>query len=651
MVGTTKAALRSLLNRGVRKSSLPGESSKVGYHSSNRTSYGSRLILFCLTCFLIAGISTAATAATEWSTKLDGDVSFYQDTNFGILLASTEKSLYAIDGESGSVLWRRKAKKLEATDVAPVPGTDMVLISLEDGGKSRLEAIDIVSGDSIWRTDKVRGAVMQMAVDPGSNLLAAVLVRDAKGRPRDGFRRKPRIHVFDLREGNELWDRELEGEIEMMPSAWGEDKDVPYTLDNYHPPVFLDDRLYLFYEGLTSLEARTGKERRREKFRVNEEGLALTESDPVADETAIYVSGHGRVRAISRLSGDTIWEAKDLGTVPEMVLTANVLFVRTGGRFTRLNDGETVERGPYGVSAIDTRSGKVLWRFKGADKGITNLAFPNPGTILIADRDDLIAIDAATGKRSWKLSHKIDDASFVLLNQRGQSVVGGRNEIAGFDLTARTENWREHHDPPGRGVLRTVAAIAARAAALYFRYGGAASTALRGIRTYNAITSFRWSVLASSVGLPNLTTLASNYARDYATDYARNRISTFGVLSRVQRPESVSVTSGRQPQIGGEVQERLLDRIDPARQLEKLSRFLWHRRQLAALQGRYMYFFTDTPQGRGLVGVNVDTGISDRIIKIGDPDERFITDEVAELLYTSRDDRLAAYPFSREIGR
>ena len=47
-------------------------------------------------------------------------------------------------------------------------------------------------------------------------------------------------------------------------------------------------------------------------------------------------------------------------------------------------DGETIERGPYGVAAIDARSGKVLWRYKGADKGITNLVLANPATVTIA---------------------------------------------------------------------------------------------------------------------------------------------------------------------------------------------------------------------------------------------------------------------------
>ncbi len=106
------------------------------------------------------------------------------------------------------------------------------------------------------------------------------------------------------------------------------------------------------------------------------------------------------MRAISRETGDTEWEAKDLGLTPEMVLAGNVLYVRTGGQFTRIKDGETVERGSYGLSAIDARSGKVLWRYKGADKGITNLLIPGPNVLAVADRDDLIFVDAQTGKRT-----------------------------------------------------------------------------------------------------------------------------------------------------------------------------------------------------------------------------------------------------------
>lgn len=592
--------------------------------------------LMLLLCCLPGNVA----ASTRWSSKLDGRVRFYQMTELGVLVAGTDKSLYALDGESGDVLWRRKNARLDETDVAPVPGTDILLLSLEDGNRTRLVAADLITGDTLWRSDKVRGAVMQMALEPNTNLLAVVFARDARAKAREGCKRKPVVHVFELGEGRELWKRELESEVEMMPARWSEDGDVPFTLDNYRPPLFLDNRLYLFYEGLTSLDAQTGKERKREKFRVNEEGLALTEADAAADERAVYVSGRGRVRAISRTSGEEIWEAKDLGLTPEMILTRNVLFVRTGGQFTRLRDGETVERGPYGVSAIDVDTGRVLWRYKGADKGITNVVLPDSSTVVIADRDDLISIDAATGKRRSKLSHKVERAAFVILNESGEAVVGGKNEIAAFDIPAGRNVWRSRHNPPGRGLLRTVAAVAARAAALYFRYGGTASAAFRGVRVLNAVSSFRWSGVTAHAALPSLTSMATDYTRDFVSE----RFAPLGVLSRARQ-----VSSLRSPQAPGlpgpsvDVEDRLLDRLDPAHQLERLSRFLWRRRRLATLRGQWMYFYTELDRGNGLVGVNVNNGAAERSIRLNDPDERFVSDEPANLLYTAQDNRLLAY--------
>jgi len=551
-------------------------------------------------------LSSLPALAQSWTAKLDKDISFYQPTEMGVLIAGTEKSLYAIDASTGETLWRRKDTSLDETDVAPVPGTDLLLLSFEKGDKARIEAVDILTGDSIWRSEKIKGAVLQTSVDTANNLLAVVLAKDVKSKARDGFKRRPLLHVLDLATGDELWKYDI-SEVEMMPARWPEDsgKDVDYTLDNYYPPAFIDGRLYVFYEGVTSFDARSGKERLREKYRVNEDGLALTEAEPIFTEGVIYVSGHGRVRAISRQSGDTEWEAKDLGLTPEMVLAGDVLYVRTGGQFTRLKDGETIERGSYGVSAIDVRSGKVLWRYKGADKGITNLVMPDRDTIAIADRDDLIFIDASNGKRRLKVSHKIERASFGTLNEGNNIVIGGQSEIAAFDPVSGRQLWRARHTPPGRGILRTVAAIAARAASLYFRFGGPTMTALS------------WYGFASRASFTNLQALATASNRRPRSSSGFKR---FGIARRVQ------------------------DRIDPSRQLDRLSRFLWHRERLATLQGQWMYFYTNLDRGgSGLAGVNINNGRTDREVRLSDLDERFVTDEALGAMFAASGDRLFSH--------
>lgn len=569
----------------------------------------STLLLFCF---------SVVVCAQSWTAKLDKDVRFYQPTELGILVVGTEKSLYAIDSATGEELWRRKDVELDETDVAPVPGTDLVLVSLEKGDKARVEAVDLVSGKSIWRSDKLKGAVMQIAVDPSANLLAVVLAKDAKSRAREDFKRRPLVHVIDLASGNELWDYEA-SEVEMMPARWPDDsgKEVEYTLDNYYPPAFAGGRLYLFYEGVTSFDERNGKARLREKYRVNEDGLALSEAQPIFDDRFIYVSGHGRVRAISRQSGDTEWEAKDLGLTPEMMLIGGVLYVRTGGQFTRIKDGETVERGSYGLSAIDARSGKVLWRYKGADKGITNMLVPGPNVLAVADRDDLIFVDAQTGKRTARVSHKIERASFGLLNESGDIVIGGQSEIAAFDRVSGRQLWRARHTPPGRGIFRTVAAIAARAASLYFRFGGTAVTAFQGVQIARAVSGFSWSGLTARSSISNLQTLATASRRP---NYPGRQFKKYGIL----------------------------DRVDPSRQLDRLSSYLWHRDRLASLRGQWMYFYTDlkTRDGNGLAGVNVNTGRTDREVRLPDLDERFITDEALGLMFSASGNRVFAQRLS-----
>ena len=587
---------------------------------SHRTFIKSRRLLmksYWLFLFIVVLIPSPA-FSQQWTAKLDKDVRFYQPTELGILIVGTEKSLYALDAETGNTLWRRKDVELDETDIAPVPGTDLLLISFEKGDKARIEATDLASGNTIWRSEKIKGAVMQIAVDPASNLIAIVLAKDAKNRAREGFKRRPLVHVLDLASGKELWDYEV-GEVEMMPTRWPEDsgKEVDYTFDNYYPPAFIDGRLYFFYEGVTSFDARNGKARLREKYRVNEDGLALTEAEPIFDSRFIYVSGHGRVRAISRETGDTEWEAKDLGLTPEMVLAGNVLYVRTGGQFTRIKDGETVERGSYGLSAIDARSGKVLWRYKGADKGITNLLVLGSNVLAVADRDDLIFVDAQTGKRISRVSHKIERASFGMLNERGDVVIGGQSEIAAFNPVSGRQLWRARHTPPGRGIFRTVGAIAARAASLYFRFGGTAVTAVRGVQIARAVSGLSWSGLSSRSSISNLQTLATASRRSGSR---RDQFKRFGIL----------------------------DRVDPSRQLDRLSRFLWHRERLASLRGQWMYFYTDlkTRDGSGLAGVNINNGRTEREVRLSDLDERFIADEALGLMLTASGERLFGHGLS-----
>lgn len=622
------------------------------------------VLLLCVLCLFGAD----SHAQPAWQANLDSQIRFYQTTDFGIVLAGTERGLYAIDGQTGQQIWRRSTGKTEETAVTPIPNTDVILFTRDEGSKSRLEAVDVLTGSRLWQSEKVKGDVMQLAVDPVNDLIAVVMVKDPRGKADDNFKKKPTVHVLQLSTGNELWKRDLDNSIEMMPTRFGENLgDIDYTLDNYRAPLLLDGRLFLFYEGSTSYEARTGKEKEREKFKINEDGLALTEADPVFNESHVYISGKGKIRAVDRRTGKQDWEADDLGICAEMALVGNTLFVRTGGQFTQLKDGELKQKGPFGVSAINTTNGKTLWRYKGADKGLTNFVFADANTILIADKDDLITLDATNGKRIAKRDHKIDKAQFVLINESGHAVVGGRNEIAAFDVKDQKvrEYWRSRHTAPARGVLRVVSGIALRAAALYFRYGGIATSALglarTGISIASAANSFRWSGLQTRFGSVSLSTLAGNSARNYAL----RQIYAYGSLGRTQnlinRFSGLSVAIPNATDLRGQiigraidrvtptradVQESIFDRLDPVRQVERFSDFLLRRKRLAELRSNHMFFYTDLPKPfdkKGLVGVNVHTGKDARFILASDPDPQFVTDDSVNLLYSANGSRLQAF--------
>ena len=142
--------------------------------------------------------------------------------------------------------------------------------------------------------------------------------------------------------------------------------------------------------------------------------------------------------------------------------------------------------------------------------------------------------------------------------------------------------------------------------------------------------------------------------------YAANRFKAFGVAAQLRaRLNNPAIDLPSSPAIDlrssirdrlverrpRNVDERLLDRIDPAHQLERLSKFLWHQDRLATLRGNWMYFYTDLKRsgGHGLAGINIQNGIVDREVRLSDLDERFVTDEVAGILFVANANRLVGY--------
>src|SRR4051794_34044460 len=70
--------------------------------SFNAQKFSVRALLIFLALFFAINVRAAD---ADWSAKFDGEVRFYQTTELGVLIVGTEKSLYAVGGETGEVLW------------------------------------------------------------------------------------------------------------------------------------------------------------------------------------------------------------------------------------------------------------------------------------------------------------------------------------------------------------------------------------------------------------------------------------------------------------------------------------------------------------------------------------------------------------------
>src|SRR5258705_14015304 len=125
-------------------------------------------------------------------------------------------------------------------------------------------------------------------------------------------------------------------------------------------------------------------------------------------------------------------------------------------------------------------------------------------------------------------------------------------------------------------------------------------TAVRGVQIARAVTSLSWSGLATRSSISNLQALATTSARDFGA----TRFKQFGIASRAR-----GTNGNRSFGVGGLSRNRTngVDVgggriIKKKHQLERLSRFFWHRDRLAALRGNWMYFYTDLENrdGKGL---------------------------------------------------
>jgi outer membrane protein assembly factor BamB len=93
-----------------------------------------------------------------WSMKSGKEIKWHHVTALGSVVVGTDAAVTCYDGESGQVNWQRQElKKISEFEVAEIPGTPVLLVGDEESSKSTLDAVDILTGESIWESDKIKG--------------------------------------------------------------------------------------------------------------------------------------------------------------------------------------------------------------------------------------------------------------------------------------------------------------------------------------------------------------------------------------------------------------------------------------------------------------------------------------------------------------
>jgi outer membrane protein assembly factor BamB len=566
-----------------------------------------KLSLLLLALFTVTQLTNAQSAL--WSHKPTQDIKWYQVADAGVVIVGTDKNVYALDPDSGVQLWTRDdLSGIAEYEVNQIKNTPILFISDPKGfgnAKTKLHAVDVLTGKSIWETGEVQGHAVETAVnyDKGIALIITVVNKMANKDKLD-------LYAVRISNGKLLWKTEYTEKVDLYGKEKGSRFMPTFDLSGANPPVFDQDAVYLSYAGLHKFNLADGKLIWKAPYDVTEGGIKRGNAQIILAGDTVYTSAKGQMRAIDKNSGAQKWISKDFGAgVAETISDGATIYGRLGGHFYDYNKREYVKKTPFGVVAIEAASGNMIWKYEGAKNNITNLALvKEANTLLIADEKNLIGLDlSAQGKvkEAYKLKlefkNKIGAAARVAkigkigFGALSGGVMGGiKGSKGGADGTddpvqiTRREN--------GTYVIRGVQHILAfnpqaRSIAWATEYEAPSAPA------WQKIVMGSLTLAAAYVSLS--TSVNSQAMMGYKTDTA-------------ERAENNMIAS-----------------------FNSFEKWMTKRYSNTKSQGNYTYVMTNVAlgadgkdKGPGIVGINMVTGEGERQIQFNDKDPDYEIDEL-----------------------
>ncbi len=586
---------------------------------------------FNLRTFLAGGFlltllvfSTNAVADTPvWS--YDG-AQWYSLMESGNLMVGTKTGVAMLGGSDGKVLWKRDdLKDVKEDEYTELEGTPLILIADNSGWAQRktlLTAINTMTGETVWHTEKMLGYTVEVSPLYDRDMLIFLTIKDNRQR-----KDKPDIFALKMSTGGLLWQNEYTEKVDLygvekkkrggasaMFLGSGGGASDRFDLSGENPPTFDQDSMYMTYAGLHRYSLTDGKLIWKTIYDVTDGSLKNTNGQAIADGDMIYTSAQGIIRAISKADGSIKWTTKDFGKggIAEMQLHGDVVYGRMGGQFFSAKRGEWLEKGPVGVVALDKISGNTNWIYKDAKDSITNMVvLPNDNVLLIADKESLIGLDLAS-------QGKVKEAYKVKLKFKrslGAADVGGKIAAIGFGGIGGAF---------GKGAKRTDNPVS-----LVRQENG--TVVVRGkqhLLAFNPATKdIAWSTKYGAPGISGWESIVMTALT-----------VTAAVLS--QTNEAYQFQRGNYNNAYRE-NARFLNLMTTYQQ------YMGQKLSASKQTGNTYYVLTkikgDGDSGSGLIGVNMLTGNGERQIIFNDKSPDYEVDEHAGVLYNMNKGKLSAY--------
>lgn len=562
---------------------------------------------------VLAGLPPALQAgSTLWTHNASQEIKWHRVTGLGTVLVGTDDSLTCLDPDKGSVLWKRDdLKKITDSHVEEILGTPLLLVSQNEGlamSKTKLHALDLLTGKNIWETERLKGATIGLVPVYEKNLIVLLTSPSASAT-----KTKPDMIALNIVDGSVLWETQFEDNVDLHTAQGSGKFFQKFDLSGHQPPVYEGDSVYFTCGGVHRYDLNTGRLLWKMPYDVTEGKLKLANAQAILADGLIYDSAKGQIRAIKTATGKVKWTSPDFGAgVAQMILAGNVIYCRMGGNFYDWGKREWELKKPLGVVAVSTASGQPVWRFDKAENSITNMVYlPEQKVILIADAKNLIGLDT-TGEGALKEAFRI---KLEFKNKVGAGATAAKAARIGLGGLRGLAAARRDHSAEDWPV------------AIALRPNGIA--VVRGKQHLLAFDPQKkdipWSVTYDAPGVPGWAQLAmagaTAFAYAYYTSQAAN--SYAGTATNTWANKA---------------------RVDV---LNNYAKFVSKRHSASAATAQHAYILTmikeGKEQGAGVVGVNMDSGDTEHQVVLKDKEPDYKVDEVTGRVFNVKGKQLTCY--------